>query len=392
MTSSTRRNSPILLTGIVLLLLAACQGQPLRPLQETEIPAGGTLVRAGMAGSDLVVTLDNSATRCRAAEAWVRHGGSWTAAGSAPGLGGASCPRVTAQLSGDGHTLAIYDYGAGKAELQRIGDGTITQLGTAALGGSARIQFPPPGPNVGLSQDGSRLLLGSLNRGCAVRADGERGCGMARLFERRGDGWEPGPAILPTTDLAQEVQFGQSVALDAAGTVAVVGGMGQPGLSGGLGVYSIGDDKADLVQILRPETHLPGFAADLAISGDGRWLAVGGDQSVHLYERAGPSFVLRIKLTPPDTGAGYFGETVALSGDGRRLLTGAPRTDCAEGARCGLAYLYERGESWHLARTLRPATEAEDANVGHHLALSADGRTAAVQGAVIHVFALGDGD
>ena len=28
-----------------------------------------------------------------------------------------------------------------------------------------------------------------------------------------------------------------------------------------------------------------GFAADLALSADGRWLAVGGDQSVHLYER-----------------------------------------------------------------------------------------------------------
>ena len=115
---------------------------------------------------------------------------------------------------------------------------------------------------------------------------------------------------------------------------------------------------------------------------------MGGDQSVHLYEHAGGIFALRARLTPPDPAAGYFGETVALSADGRRLLTGAPRTDCAEGARCGVAYLYERGGPWRLAQTIRPATNVEDANFGHNVALSADGRHAAVQGAVIHVFDL----
>ena len=81
---------------------------------------------------------------------------------------------------------------------------------------------------------------------------------------------------------------------------------------------------------------------------------------------------------------------MALSADGRRLLTGAPRSDCAAGARCGVAYVYDYDGFWRLSRTLRPATNAEDANFGHHLALSADGHHAAVQGAVIHVFALDD--
>ena len=97
---------------------------------------------------------------------------------------------------------------------------------------------------------------------------------------------------------------------------------------------------------------------------------------------------MRTVLTPPDLAAGYFGETVSISDDGRRLLVGAPRTDCPEGDRCGVAYLYERDQFWQLARTLVPGNRAEDANFGHHLALSPDGGSAAVQGAAIHLFKL----
>ena len=133
----------------------------------------------------------------------------------------------------------------------------------------------------------------------------------------------------------------------------------------------------------------PGFANALSWSADGSWLAVGGEQSVHLFQRQGDGFALRKTLGPPiGSSAGYFGETVALSGDGRRLLVGAPRTNCPEGDRCGVAYLFERDGDWALARTIRPATNAADANFGHHLAISSDGRHLAVQGAIIHVFQL----
>ena len=82
---------------------------------------------------------------------------------------------------------------------------------------------------------------------------------------------------------------------------------------------------------------------------------------------------------------------MALSGDGRHLLVGAPRTDCAKGDRCGVAYLFERDRNWELSRTIRPAVSAADANFGHHLAIGRDGREFAVQGASIHVFTPGAG-
>lgn len=392
MTSSTQRGARLLIAAMVPLLMSGCQAQRSTPPQEWDIPAGRTLVRDGLADAGrLVVALDQEPSRCQATQAWVRDGRTWRAAAQGPGLPGAACPRVTARLAGDGRTLVVYDYSAGRAEILGIGAAAVEPGGTAALDAAAGSRFPPPGPNVALTRDGGRLLLGSLNRGCSVGADGERSCGVAQLFERRADGWARSVTILPETGLARQVQFGQSVAMDAAGTMAVVGGMGQPGQTGALGVFSLGGSEPRLIQILQPEKRLGGFAADLALSADGRWLAVGGDQSVHLYERADGTFALRTVLTPPDPAAGYFGETVALSADGRRLLTGAPRTDCAEGARCGVAYVYDHDRLWRLSRTLRPATNAEDANFGHHLALSADGRHAAVQGAVIHVFALDGG-
>ena len=213
--------------------------------------------------------------------------------------------------------------------------------------------------------------------------------GQAELFERRAGSWERTAIILPVPELVGRVGFGQSVALEPAAQLAMVGGTGEAGLSGALGVYALHGPEPRLVQILEPSKPMWGFATDLSLSGDGRWLAVGGGHSVHVYERSGDGFVLHKVLIPPDLAAGYFGETVALSRDGRRLLIGAPRTDCAEGPRCGLVYLFERDRFWRLARTIRPATSLPEANFGHHLALSADGRHAAVQGAGLHMFTLG---
>ena len=110
---------------------------------------------------------------------------------------------------------------------------------------------------------------------------------------------------------------------------------------------------------------------------------------MHLYERAGEVFAPRTKLTPPDAAAGISARPWHCPPTAAPPH-GAPRSDCAAGARCGVAYVYELRRVLAPLPTLRPATNAEDAKRGHHLALSADGHHAAVQGAVIHVFALDD--
>jgi hypothetical protein len=366
--------------------------------QQADIPGGRTLVRDGV-GPDggLVVATGDVPGDCHAPEVWRRAGDAWREVARGPALAGARCPPVAARLASDGRTLAIYDYSAGRAQVLDVAADGIGATGTAAIAAEAGFAFPPPGPNLAFSGDAEKLLLGSVNRGCRARATGRggRACGLAKLFERRvSGGWERVATFLPAPERDGLIRFGQSVALAPDGGLALVGGTGEPGRSGALWVYAVEPGGPRLVQILAPRGRREGwFANDLALSGDGSWLAVGGEQSVHLYERFGEGFAFRKLLTAPDAAAGHFGETVALPRNGRRLLVGAPRTACDEGERCGAAYLFERDRFWRLARPLRPATEAAGANFGHHLVIGGDGRHAAVQGRALHVFTLdGGGD
>ena len=379
------------ISRIVLLWLAACQAPaPHSELAEADIPAGRTLARDGFAsGGETIVVVSGAGSACRAPQIWGRRGADWRETSSGPSLSATACPSVSAIVAADGATIAVYDYSAGTAQLLDMDSGGFTAAGTARIAGEAGFSFPPPGPNVALSADGSRLLLGSVNRGCRAWPDGQRFCGSAELFERRDGTWERVATLVPPEDHDGFTRFGQSVAITPDSVLALAGGTGEPGFPGTLWVYALGRGEPLIVQQLTIAKPQGGFANDLSLAADGSWLAVGGDQSVHLFERVGGAFTLRKTLTPPDPDAGYFGATVALSADGSRLMVGAPRARCAEGDRCGVSYLFARDRFWSLARTIRPATNTPDANFGHHVAISRDGRYIAAQGEVIHVFSPG---
>jgi hypothetical protein len=353
---------------------------------EVEIPAGRTLVGNGLApAGDLLVALDDAPARCREPQVWRLDGDTWREAATGTPLDGEACPPVTARLAPNGRTLAVYDYSGGVASVTKLEADAVRPDGAAALVSGLGPPFPPPGPNLSFSGDGQRLLLGAPNRACRRDASGV-GCGVAELFERDGTGWRSRAVLLPPESARAEVRFGQAVALSPDGNLALVGGTGQPGHSGGLWVFPLTGAAPLAIGSLRPERTDNWFANDLASSGDGAWLAVGGEQAVYLYRREGNRFALRQRLTAPDLEAGHFGERVAVSADGGTLLVGAPRTGCAEGARCGVAYLYRLGDAAALLGPVRPAASRAGADFSHRLALSADGERLAVQGAVLHVF------
>lgn len=368
--------------------LAACQA-PDSALGEAAIPSGRILMTDGVTDrGDRIFAVTLPETGCRAPQAWTRSGADWRETATGSPVAAEPCPPVTARVAADGRTLAIYDFSQGRAQVLALDADTFTPAGVAAITAAPGSRFPPPGSNLALSGNGSRLLLGSINRNCRTPSPGERYCGVAELFERRDATWRQTAVLLPPPDQDGLTRFGQSVALSGDGTLALAGGTGQAGGVGTLWVYALDRPEPPSIQALTASEPQPGFGNALSWSADGSWLAVGGEQSVHLFAREGSGFTLRKALRAPDQTAGYFGETVALSGDGRLLLVGAPRTNCAEGDRCGVAYLFDRDRSWGLARTIRPATNNGDANFGHHLAISGDGLHLAVQGAVIHVFTL----
>ena len=221
------------------------------------------------------------------------------------------------------------------------------------------------------------------------RANGERSCGVAQLFERRADGWARLATIRPEADLAHQVQFGQAVA-----SMPLAPSRWSAAWAS-LAVRRIGRlchrrwRASDLAQTLAPETHLGGFAADLACRvTDGGWPLAGTKSVYSTSARAGLS-CSGTKLSR-QTPRRLFRRDRGAVRRGRRLFTGAPRTDCAKArVRRGLR-LRHGGPGVSPARSGRQPRPRMP-TFGHHLALKRRRPHAAVQGAVIHVFALGDG-
>jgi hypothetical protein len=300
------------------------------------------------------------------------------------------CGVRTAAASADGGTLAVQLLDAGTVHVfRRQGDRLVADGPPLRLPGRPGILYAPPGRSLALSPDGTALLAGAVGRDCRSLAAGVR-CGAAHLYHRDpADGtWRPA-ATLPRPDTAGDAaHFGQSVLLLPDGA-ALVGGTGLTGGPGALHLFLPRPDGLAPVQTLLPPGPDPDdefYAADLAASGDGAWVAVGQSQAVALYRR-GPDGRLApaARLEPPEERAGTFGEAVALDGTGATLLVGAPRTTCAAGAWCGAAYRYVRvdpaGTRWRLAGTLGPAGgERAETNFGHEAALDATGAVAAVEG------------
>lgn len=344
------------------------------------------LMRDGLTpDGDLVVTLDQAEKSCGAPQAWRSLATDVRPVTTGRARLGKHCPPVTARLAPNGSTLALYDFSAGRAFVYALAGAKITEDGEATLTTFGGYPFPPPGPNLALSGDGSRLLLGAPHHGCRARSVGIA-CGTAELFARESGGWWSRLIIRPSSEALQAVRFGQAVALTPDADMALVGGTGQPGHGGGLWLFSLAGGTVRELGALRPDRVDGWFANDVALAGDGSWLAVGGEQAVYLYQRAGDGFVLRQRLSAPEPAAGHFGEVVALATDGRTLVVGAPRSACAAGDRCGAAYLYGLEGGWTLTRVVTPTVRRADANFAHRLAVGRDGRHIAAQGAVLHVF------
>ncbi|HLI28456.1 MAG TPA: FG-GAP-like repeat-containing protein [Chloroflexota bacterium] len=188
------------------------------------------------------------------------------------------------------------------------------------------------GQSVALSADGSTALVG------AYLADlpGKPNAGAAYVFGRRGTLWSV--AALTASDAAASDNFGISVALSADGSTALVGAYG-----------------ADL-----PGKPNAGAA--------------------YVFVRSGSSWSQQAKLTAGDAAAGdYFGGSVALSADGSTALVGAYHADLPGQADAGAAYVFGRsGTTWSQQAKLVAADAATGVSLGSSVALSADGSTALV--------------
>jgi len=196
-------------------------------------------------------------------------------------------------------------------------------------------------------------------------------------------------AQLNASNYSAYARFGASVAISAAGTVAVGAPDADVGAITDAGIVYI-YDAATVTEVAVLADAAPvidgRFGFSVALSADGNTLAIGAPGTtvngstlagcVYIYRKTGTEWVKQAKIVSlnPQYGAG-FGHSVSLSADGNRVAMGAPRHIVA-GRTLGYVAIYEYSSTWHFNDEYLQSTFGYDnanAGFGWRVALSADG-------------------
>lgn len=216
-----------------------------------------------------------------------------------------------------------------------------------------------------MSQDGSTMVVaawGEDGAGSGINGDqgpGAEDSGAVYVFVRGSDGWVQ-QAYIKASNAGSRDAFGESVALSADGNTLAVG--------------APQEDGAD--------TGVNGSQAD-GITDSG---------AVYVFTRAGDAWSQQAYIKASNTGQGdHFGEAVALSGDGRTLAVGAPRErspattvdgdqgDDAAALLSGAAYVFAwNGATWSQQAYVKGSRSSQLDLFGTSVALSFDGNTLSV--------------
>jgi hypothetical protein len=320
--------------------------------------------------------------------AWVftRSGTTWSQQGeklTADGEAGKGRFGRSVTLSADGDTALVggpADNGnAGAAWVFTRSGSTWAQQG-AKLTGTGEVGQGEFGRSVALADDGNTALIGGW---------GDNGnAGAAWAFTRSVSTWTQQGEKLTGTGATGEGAFGTSVALSADGDTALIGGPADNGNAGAAWVFTRSASTwAQQGGKLTGtgETGEGRFGETVALSAAGSTALIGGpaDNSsvgaAWAFTRSGATWTQQGgKLTGSgETGAGEFGRNVALSADGNTALIGVPEDDAAIG---GTWVLARSSGVWSQQGEKLTGGEEDNSEFGVLVALSADGNTALVGG------------
>ncbi|MES2249803.1 MAG: integrin [Pseudomonadota bacterium] len=294
------------------------------------------------------------------------------------------------------------------------------------------------GYGVAISADGHTLAVSAIWEGSSTTGIGDGSlsnnaapnAGAAYVYVRTGSVWSQQAYVKASNTKAGD-GFGHAVALSADGHTLAVGSLGEDS-----GAAGVGGDQADSTawdsgavylytrtgSVWMQQAYVKAsntgagdlFGSGLALSADGRTLAVGsymeasstsgidGNQADNSAPQAGAVYVFaredgsstwaqQAYVKAPNASANSaFGFRVALSADGNLLAVAAPiegggAIGIAAGATAdsapsaGAAYVYARSGGLWTQRTYVKASNTDAGDLfGCGLALSADGGTLAV--------------
>jgi hypothetical protein len=286
------------------------------------------------------------------------------------------------------------------------------------------------GTSVALSSDGSTLAAGSPHSApYELIWPGKSDTYSATyVFTRSSTTWSQ-QAIVTSSDVDLEDEFGQTVSLSADGNTLAVGAPGESSSATGINgdendnsgswcgaVYVFirnGNSWSQQAYIKASNTESwDRFGSSIALSADSNTLAVGatgessstteingtqndnsasGSGAVYLFSRSSTTWSQQtyVKASNAEAGDG-FGYSMSLSADGNTLAVGVPdEGSSATGingnqgsnaaAQSGAVYLFRRSDNaWRQQAYVKaPNSEAYDW-FGNSIALSADGSTLSV--------------
>jgi hypothetical protein len=272
---------------------------------------------------------DNSAASAGAVYVFTRTGRAWAqqAYVKSANIDAGDLFGYAVALSRDGSVLAVgaFDEDGSTRQVNGPNDNRAAGSGAAYVftragsmwsqqaylkpaNGEAQDSF---GVDVALSDDGSTLLVGSLDEDCAATGVNPPGCdtdwrddlsmGAAYVFVRSGTTWSQ-QAFLKASNTGPNDWFGSRIALSGDGNLAVIGASLEDGSAKGI------DGKSD-------------DAANEA-------------GAVYLFERSGTTWRQQHYIKGANTEAyDEFGGSVSLDRAGRLLVVGAPAEDSASAAK-----------------------------------------------------------
>jgi phage gpG-like protein len=329
-----------------------------------------------------------------AAYVFTRSGSTWTEQakltpagekGTSIGFGAAVA------LSADGSTALVgapgYSARLGAAwAFTRSGTAWSEQQKLTGGGAESEGQF---GTSLALSADGNTALIGSPDEYRVIRSKGVYGAGAVYPFVRTGSTWaSQGERLTGTEEVYPEQYavingsgFGDSIALSADGNTAVIGGPRDNEYRGAVWSFTR-SGKAWTQHGKKLTAQAGGFGESVAMSADGSTALIGAPSQNGF---AGAAWVLtqtgdewskqaELKGTPGEFAS--FGSSMALSENGNTALIGSP----TEQNYVGAAWLFSRtGTVWsRQCEHITASGEVGEGRFGAGVALSSDAGTALI--------------
>lgn len=261
--------------------------------------------------------------------AWVfaRTNGVWGPPQKLSPTGAVHFPQIgySVALSGDGNTALI----GGPGDADGIGaawvftrtNGLWSQQGNKLIGAGAT-GLANQGSAVALSADGNTAVVG----GPGDNFIGGSSIGAAWVFSRSNGVWDRGTKIVGNT--TDGLRQGLAVAVSGDGNTVLVGG--PYGIGGAWVFVRSGTAWAQQAGPLAgPKANkFSGDGTSLALNADGNVAIIGGpgDNDAWLFTRANGAWTERQEITTPDiaSSSSQLGNSAAISADTSTVILGAP--------------------------------------------------------------------